>query len=140
MKKANSSHKFPQTGKHSSSHSQHKPVQITDSENYMCIHSPTGWQKIKEYETGRICSTHEADEKCAQNFGHETWRKRPLGISRCRWENYIKIIIREIACGLDSFGLGWGGDPGFCEHGSEVSYCIKGGGGYLTSWVTISFY
>jgi hypothetical protein len=35
------------------------------------------------------------DEKCMQNFGRKTWRKRPLERPRRRWNGNIKNDVRE---------------------------------------------
>jgi hypothetical protein len=67
--------------------------------------------------------------------------KRSLGRCRGRWENNIRMDLREIGagrCGLDASGSGQRPVAGFCEHGNEPSGFIKGGG-LLTSWVTVIF-
>jgi hypothetical protein len=54
--------------------------------------------------------------------------KRPLGRPRRRWEDGIRIYLREIAwgCGLDSTGSGQGPVAGCCECGDESSgSCAK---------------
>jgi hypothetical protein len=55
--------------------------------------------------------------------------KGPPGRSRHRWEDNIKIDIREIRweSGLDSFGSGWGPVAGSCEYVSEPLGSIRGG-------------
>jgi hypothetical protein len=50
--------------------------------------------------------------------------KRPLGRPRCRWEDGIRMDLREIGCGgcgLDSTGSGQGLVAGCCECGDEPS-------------------
>jgi hypothetical protein len=50
--------------------------------------------------------------------------KRPLGRPRRRWENGIRMDLREIGlgvCGLDSTGSGQGPLAGCCECGDEPS-------------------
>jgi hypothetical protein len=44
---------------------------------------------------GRGCSTHEIEDECIQAFGGETTEKEALGRPRCRWEDNIKIDLRE---------------------------------------------
>jgi hypothetical protein len=68
--------------------------------------------------------------------------KRPLGRRRRRWEDNIKLDLRET--GID--GANWiqlAQDRvqwrAFCEHGDEPSGSIKKAGYFLISWVTISF-
>jgi hypothetical protein len=67
--------------------------------------------------------------------------KRPLGRRRHRWEDNIKLDLREI--GID--GANWirlaqdSSVAGFCEHANEPSGSIKKAGYFLTSCVTISF-
>jgi hypothetical protein len=66
---------------------------------------------------------------------------RPLGRPRRRWDDNIKIDLREI--GIDGrTGFGWlwiASKAGFCENGNEPSGSIKKAGYFLTSRVTISF-
>jgi hypothetical protein len=57
-------------------------------------------------------------------------RRRPLGRPRHRWEDNIKMNLREIGfggCGLDSFGSGYRQVVGSCEHSNEPSGSIKCG-------------
>jgi hypothetical protein len=55
--------------------------------------------------------------------------KRSLGKPRRRWENNIKMYLREVGWGqgLDRFGSGWGQVAGSCECGNEPSGSIKCG-------------
>jgi hypothetical protein len=43
----------------------------------------------------RACNTHGMEEECMHNFG-EKKGKRPLGRSRRRWEDNIKINMRDL--------------------------------------------
>jgi hypothetical protein len=50
--------------------------------------------------------------------------KRPLVRSRRRWENWIRIYLRETGwggCGVDSVVSGWRPVAGCCECGDEPS-------------------
>jgi hypothetical protein len=53
--------------------------------------------------------------------------RRPLGKSRCKWEDNIKMDFRELGQehGLDGPGSGWGQMVSFCECGNERSGSIK---------------
>jgi hypothetical protein len=54
--------------------------------------------------------------------------KRPLGRPGRRWENDIKIHLREIGrggCGLDSSGSVLGPVAGTCERDNEPSVSIE---------------
>jgi hypothetical protein len=42
---------------------------------------------------------HRGGERCLEGFGWEARRKRPLGRPRRRWEDNIKMDLREI--GID---------------------------------------
>jgi hypothetical protein len=58
---------------------------------------------------GGPCGTHGRGEKRVQGFGGKTGRERPLGRPECRWEDGIKMDLREIGwgvCGVDSAGSG----------------------------------
>jgi hypothetical protein len=51
--------------------------------------------------------------------------KRPLGRPRRRWEDGVKVDLREMVwgCGVDSPGSGLGSLAGCCECGDEPSGC-----------------
>jgi hypothetical protein len=49
---------------------------------------------------GRICSTHGAKRNACRVLVGKSGGKRPLGRPRHRWEDNIKVDLREI---------GWGG-------------------------------
>jgi hypothetical protein len=53
--------------------------------------------------------------------------RRPLGRTRCRGQNNIKMNPREMGWehGLDRSGSGWGQVAGFCKYGNKPSGCIK---------------
>jgi hypothetical protein len=56
--------------------------------------------------------------------------KRPLGRSRLRWEDNIKMNLQEVrcgGCGLDGAGSGQGQVAGTCECGNDPSGSIKWG-------------
>ena len=56
--------------------------------------------------------------------------KRQLGRPKCRWEDNIKMDLREVGCGrygLDRVGSGQGQVMGTCECGNEHSGSIKCG-------------
>jgi hypothetical protein len=46
---------------------------------------------------------HGGEEQCIQSFeGNARKKKRLVAIPRCRWEDNIKIDLREIGCrGMD---------------------------------------
>jgi hypothetical protein len=44
---------------------------------------------------GEACSPHGRDEKYIQNFGWKAELKRPLGRQKRRWEDNIKMDLRE---------------------------------------------
>jgi hypothetical protein len=53
--------------------------------------------------------------------------KRPMGRSRRKWENNIKMYIQEVRCG-DVNWIEVAQDlAGTCEYGNEHSGCIKCG-------------
>jgi hypothetical protein len=49
---------------------------------------------------GGACGTHGGGEGCIQHFGWEAEGRRPLGRSRRRWEDNIKMDLREIGFGV----------------------------------------
>jgi hypothetical protein len=52
--------------------------------------------KIKEDEMGRPCGMYWEEEKCMQGFCGENEGTRPLQKSEYRWENDIKMDLKEI--------------------------------------------
>jgi hypothetical protein len=73
-----------------------------------------------------LCGTYGGEERCIQVFSG----KRPLGRPRRRWEDNIKMDLREVGCGgADWVELAqdrdrWGGS---CVYGDEPSGSIKCG-------------
>jgi hypothetical protein len=57
--------------------------------------------QIKENEVGGTCGTHGRGEECVglQGFDGKPEGKRPLGRPRRRWENGIRMDLRETGCG-----------------------------------------
>jgi hypothetical protein len=55
--------------------------------------------------------------------------RRPLARSRRRWEDNIKMNVREVGWGhgLDQSGSGYGQVAGSCECGDEHSGSVKCG-------------
>jgi hypothetical protein len=45
---------------------------------------------------GWTCGTHGGGERCLEGFSWEAEGKRPLGRPRRRWEDNIKMDLREI--------------------------------------------
>jgi hypothetical protein len=45
---------------------------------------------------GGTCGTHGRGGKNVQGFGGEPEGKRPLGRRRCRWEDGMRMDLREI--------------------------------------------
>jgi hypothetical protein len=45
------------------------------------------------------CSTYGEQERCIEGFMEKFVGKRPLGRSRHRWEDNIKIYIEEVGWG-----------------------------------------
>jgi hypothetical protein len=50
-------------------------------------------------------STHWGDENTYKILAGKPDGKRPLRRPRCKWEDNIKMDLKEIGCGLDSSGL-----------------------------------
>jgi hypothetical protein len=48
---------------------------------------------------GGACSTHGIGEKIVQGFGGKPEGKRPLGRPRRRWEDGIRMDLRELGLG-----------------------------------------
>ena len=55
--------------------------------------------KIEKNEISGTCSVYGAEERRMQGFGWTPEGKRPLGRPRRRWEDNIKIDLREVGCG-----------------------------------------
>ena len=50
---------------------------------------------------GRTCGAYWGGERCAQGSSGKPEGKRPLGRSRRRWEDNIKMDLREVGGGGD---------------------------------------
>jgi len=50
---------------------------------------------------GGACSTYGEEEICKRGFGGETGGRRPLGKTRRRWEDKIKMDFQEVSWELD---------------------------------------
>ena len=64
-----------------------------------------GWSNREEWD-GRECTAYGGEERDVQGFGGETWRKRPLGRPRRRWETNIKMDLRKKDVGVCT-GSSW---------------------------------
>jgi hypothetical protein len=70
----------------------------------------------------RACGTHGSEEKSLiQSFGGKARRRKPLGRPRRRWEDRIRMDLREVGwgCRVDPVGLRQGPVTGSCEYGDE---------------------
>ena len=54
---------------------------------------------------GGACGAYGGEERCAQGSSGETWGKEPLGRPRRRWEDNIKMDLREVGEGGASMEL-----------------------------------
>ena len=52
---------------------------------------------------GRVCSAYRVGVRCVQLLVGKPERRRPLGRPRCRWEDNIRMDLREVGCGC----VGW---------------------------------
>jgi hypothetical protein len=52
--------------------------------------------QIKEGEVRSVCLTYGGKEKCMQGCGEEHEGRRPLANHRHRWEDNIKMDLKEI--------------------------------------------
>jgi hypothetical protein len=75
-----------------------------------------GWRKLHNEELGRACSTNGEKRNVYTIFVGKPEGKTPLGTSRRRWVNNIKMDLREIEMGPVE---------GSCEHGNEPSGSVK---------------
>ena len=48
---------------------------------------------------GGACGAYGVGERCTQGFGGKPEGKRPLGRSRRRWEDYIRMDLQEVGGG-----------------------------------------
>ena len=73
---------------------------------------------------GGACSAYGGEERCIQGFGGEMWGgKRPLGRTRRRWEDNIKVDVQEVRCGgIDWMELVQGRDR---KQGSGENYIMR---------------
>jgi hypothetical protein len=55
--------------------------------------------QIEKNEMGGACSAYAGEERSIQGFGAETCGKEPLGRTRRRWADNIKMVLQEVGCG-----------------------------------------
>jgi hypothetical protein len=83
---------------------QERNEEVLDKLNVKAYSSPNIVRVIKSIRmrwVGNVVRMGRG-EACT-GFGGETWGKRPLGRTRCRWEDNIKMDLQEVGCG----GMGW---------------------------------
>jgi hypothetical protein len=59
--------------------------------------------QVKKYEMDRACGTHGKEYECIKVLVGKPERKKSLGSRRHRWQDSIKMVLREIGWG----GMGW---------------------------------
>jgi hypothetical protein len=55
--------------------------------------------KIKKTEMDRACNTYGVEERCIRGFSGEPEGTRQLGRPRHRWEENVKMDLREVEWG-----------------------------------------
>jgi hypothetical protein len=65
-------------------------------------------RSVKENKVGGSCGRHGRGEMSAQCLGGELRGKGPLARARCRWENGIRLNVKESSWeyGVESVGSG----------------------------------
>jgi hypothetical protein len=67
--------------------------------------------QVKAVEMDRECSMYEVDEACIQGFGGKVRRKMTTRKTRRRWEDNIRMDLRDIGWGgMDCINLAQDGD------------------------------
>jgi hypothetical protein len=65
----------------------------------ICTHSQISLDRsITANKVGGTCGTHGRGENSVQDFGGKALKKSPLGRPRRRWEDVIRMDIREFDC------------------------------------------
>jgi hypothetical protein len=75
-------------------------------------------------EVGGTCGTHRRGEKSVNVLVKKPEGKRKLGRPRCRWEDGIRMGLREIGwwgCRVDFVCAGFGAVTLSCEYCNEPS-------------------
>jgi hypothetical protein len=68
--------------------------------------SPDIISQVKANEVGRECSTHGRGEKSVQGFGGKSRRKDTTWKTKAKWEDGIRMDLREIGMGV-WIGFDW---------------------------------
>ena len=86
-------------------------------------HHQTLSDQINTNEMGGVCGTYGAAEKCIQGLEGEPEGKRPYARPRCKWEDNIKIDLKDSVGRemTDWFGSQQGQTGASCELGNETS-------------------
>ena len=56
-------------------------------------------EQIKKTEMGKVFSIYGGEQRCVQGLMGKPEKMRPLERSRRRWEDNIKMELREVGCG-----------------------------------------
>jgi hypothetical protein len=78
---------------------------------------------MNQIESDRACRTHGRPEKCIRIYVGESEENGPLGRTRHRWEDNIKINRNEVGSEVvDKIHIsGYEPVASCCEHGKEPS-------------------
>jgi hypothetical protein len=71
---------------------------LHNGEHYNLYLSPDIIRQIKENEVGRAYDMHRRGQKSVQGFGGKAKGKGSLGRLRCKWQDGIRMDLREIGC------------------------------------------
>jgi len=83
-------------------------------------HQTLSGHQINKNEMSGVCGTYGGAEKCIQGLGGEFEGKRPYTRPRCRWEDNIKIDLKD-SIGREITGLAHNRD----EQGPPVNSAMK---------------
>jgi hypothetical protein len=61
------------------------------------------YDMLSSLEMGGACSTYGGRERFVQGSGGKPEGKRPLGRPRHRWEDNVKMDLREVGCGREDW-------------------------------------
>jgi hypothetical protein len=74
-------------------------VEKTTKRGALCTVALTKYpssDQIKNNEMGGACGMYGRQERCIQGFGEETQGRRPLRRPRRRWEDNIKVDLKDV--------------------------------------------
>jgi hypothetical protein len=88
---------------------------------------------------GGTCSTYGRDNKCIKDCCGETWGKEPFGRPRHRWEDSIKIDLKEVGGGMGRIDRAQDRVRWWAVVNVLMTFLVPCNAGNICDWGPVSF-